>query len=327
MIPVDARLAASENCSVNQVTVSRATSRSAPDSSNKWLAPGITDSDRGASIRDAACSLRCSTSRSFSPDDEQRGGGDAREPAIREIGPAAARHHGGDEGRLLGGGDQRRRRSRARAEVSERRGPGKRLLGGPPRRGEQAACEQGHVEARPGVGCLLFGEQIEQQRRDPRPLQRPRDLQVTGARAARAAAVREDHQPARAIGDREDGREIDVVDVEDQLLGADGSGLRLVGLLRERSEDLFFMPRSRAIGVPARSWRRLRWRAGRTRTGFVAPSRRRRFCARSIAVSGSGVRLGLGAQASDVVFELSPRGAERVTDGDVRVGVGAVLVG
>ena len=240
MIPVDARLAASENRSVNQVTASRATSRSAPRFLEQVARAGDHEQRLGRLHSRRRLFVQVQHVAIILADDEQRGGGDAREPAISKIGPAAARHHGGDQARRLGGGDQRRRRTRARAEVSERRGPGKRLPGRPPRRGAEAACEQGHVEARPGVGCLRFGEQIEQQRRDPRSLQRARDLHVTGARATRAAAMREDRRAARSIGDRQRGGEIDVVDVEDHLLGPDVSGLRLVGLLPEKIEGLPF---------------------------------------------------------------------------------------
>jgi hypothetical protein len=140
------------------------------------------------------------------PDDEERRRPHARQRGAGEVRPPAPGDDGADVGGTGGGGDEGGGGAGAGAEEADReRGGGP--AGEPVDRRDQAPGEQADVEAEmtgAPIGLLLGGgQQVEEQGRDARLVQRRRHPPVAGAVTARSAAVGEEHDPERPVRQRE----------------------------------------------------------------------------------------------------------------------------
>ena len=102
--------------------------------------------------------------------------------------------------RGIGGRDQCRARPGAGAEVADRQRRGVGLAGQPAGDVDQPARQQLDVEDVGAVAFLVRGEQVEQQRGEPGPVQHLGHVAVAGAVAAAAAAVGENHDPRGCSG-------------------------------------------------------------------------------------------------------------------------------
>src|SRR5918992_3889087 len=137
-------------------------------------------------------------------DDEKRWRLDEGQGVAREVGSPTARDDRADLPRVFGRSDQRSSGARAGAEVADPKvsclgviyqplcGAGESL-------GEEpdVETEVAGAEVRP---LFVRGEEVDQERREARFLERPRDEAVSGAVAARARAVGEEHNPSCVFG-------------------------------------------------------------------------------------------------------------------------------
>src|SRR6266511_1654792 len=139
-------------------------------------------------------------------DDQERRSADELERPAGEIRPATARDDDGDGVRPRSCGDERGGGTSARAEEADRQ-LCVRALAEPVDRGDQPAGEQLDVEpvlARVEIDLFLGGsEQVDEQRADPRLVERRRDAAVAWAVPPRSAAVCEDDDPGRPVRDDE----------------------------------------------------------------------------------------------------------------------------
>src|SRR5438132_3510588 len=130
-------------------------------------------------------------------DDEHRGRGDALEIGAREVGAPAARDDGAHAILEASCGDERGGGAGARAEVAHRESARIVVHDQPVGGFREARREKLDIEAQMAgiavLGFLFRGEQIEEKRADAGIVDRPGDLAVARAQAARAAAVGEDH--------------------------------------------------------------------------------------------------------------------------------------
>src|SRR5215218_5656087 len=135
-------------------------------------------------------------------DDQERGRPDEGQGVARQVGASAARD---DRAHLtLCRRDQRRRRAGAGAEVADPQLLRVGVLLEPAGGAGEPLCEQPDVEAEVAgaqIGLFLVRrEEVDQQRRETRLPERPRDLAVSGAVPTRTGAVGEEHDPSRALG-------------------------------------------------------------------------------------------------------------------------------
>ncbi len=210
---------------MNQSRARTATCASAPGSSKRWVAPGITRSSEPLGRCSRARRLRSSTTSSAPPTMQERRGAHGLEPRHREVGPPSARDDRLHVACALAGSPQRRGSARAGAEGAERKSGGLRLTAEPGGRAGKPSGEERDVEHVAPVKRLVDREQVEEQRSQPRFVQDRRDEPVTGARPPGAAAVRERDDPRNSIREHEAARQDRVVDLDRHLAFRDGNGV------------------------------------------------------------------------------------------------------
>jgi hypothetical protein len=137
-------------------------------------------------------------------DDEERRRAHFREQALAgEVRAPAARHDRADFVGHLGGDAQRRGGAGARTEQPDPQAAGRRVSAHEPHGVAEPPGQQIDVEAHLVVLILRGREEIEEERREPGVAQRFRDELVARRVAPRAAAMGEDHDPARSLGELE----------------------------------------------------------------------------------------------------------------------------
>jgi hypothetical protein len=141
-------------------------------------------------------------------DDEQDRRAHVREQRTRQVGSATARHHRADAVLALARGHQRGRRPGAGAEQAARQPPGRLSAAAEPVDGhDQAPGEQEDVEAQltaPRVDAFLVRrQQVEKQRAEASVVEARRHRLVPRRAPGTAAAVGEQHDTRRSVGNGE----------------------------------------------------------------------------------------------------------------------------
>jgi hypothetical protein len=179
----------------------RITSSSAPGSSEEMRGAGNDFEPHLARHLTHRLVVQRKHRKVIAADNQQRWRLDAEQPTASQVGTATARHDGSRHLWTLRGRDQRSGRSSTGAKIGDRKGLQVGLQDRPVYGRHHAASEPRDVEPeleRPHVDRLFFAsQQIEQQGRVARAVQRLGHLPVARTVSAASAAVREDHKPLR----------------------------------------------------------------------------------------------------------------------------------
>ena len=201
--------AGSDSSSANQAAASSATRSSAPGSSKRWVASGMTSIRWRTAEPGGRLLVQGQDGAVGAADDQQRRRGDALEALPRHVGAAAAGDYRADAAAQRGGGAERGGGARGGAEVG-RSGVSRSRDAAPAQRvaatSRSLSSSMSKTLARSHL--LLDGEQVEQQGREAAFVESGGDLTVARAEPAGAAAVSEDDQAPGIRGDDEVGRDV-----------------------------------------------------------------------------------------------------------------------